>query len=241
MITYRGSVQAPEPHTKGADDARVCHLHWNGRSQGFDLDRRRSGEIDFEHSAAKATFQDYMQAVRQHNERVAELVQQLEASANTEPYRDQVGWLRCFRGIDTVTAMTLLAEVCDFRRFGSARQLMAYLGLTPSEMSSGSKTQRGGISKTGNSHARRALIEAAWHCRHRPAVSAKLRKRRRDQPKSVIALADKAQRRLYRRYWHLIQLGKASPKVVTAIARELVGFIWALLAGPGSEEHMKTA
>ena len=100
--------------------------------------------------------------------------------------------LRCFRGIDTVTAMTILAELHDFRRFEDPRHLMAYLGLVPSEHSSGERTHRGPITKTGNSHVRRILVEAAWHYRHRPAVGVKLRKRREGQPQEICAIADKA-------------------------------------------------
>jgi hypothetical protein len=125
--------------------------------------------------------------------------------------------------------MTLVAELHDFRRFGSARELMSYLGLVPSENSTGDKHRRGAITKAGNTHARRVLIEASWHCRHRPGVSAKLRKRREGQPGWVIALADRAQARLHRKYWKLLLHGKPHNKAVTAVARELVGFVWAAL------------
>jgi transposase len=125
--------------------------------------------------------------------------------------------------------MTLMAELHDFRRFESPPDLMGYLGMVPSERSTGDSHRRGGITKTGNGHARRVLIEAVWHCRHRPAVSAKLRKRRAGQPGWVIGIADRAQARLHRRYWHLVLRGKPSNKAATAVARELVGFIWAAL------------
>ena len=107
---------------------------------------------------------------------------------------------------------------------------MAYLGLVPCEHSSGDRTRRGGITKTGNGHARRVLVESAWHYRHPPRVSATLRKRREGQPARVIALADRAHQRLSRRYRRMAARGKPSNKVVVAVARELVGFLWATIA-----------
>jgi hypothetical protein len=146
-----------------------------------------------------------------------------------EPYRGPVGWLRCFRGIDTVTAVSLVAELHDPRRFHSARALMAYLGLVPSEHSSGESERRGAITKAGNCHVRRLLVEAAWHHRYKPRVTGPLRRRREGQPTWVLTLADRAQERLYRRHLRMIARGKPGPKVITAMARELVGYLWAVL------------
>ena len=109
------------------------------------------------------------------------------------------------------------------------RELMAYLGLVPSEYSSGQSRHRGSITKAGNRHARRVLVETAWHYRHRAKSGESLRRRREGQPARVIALADRAQERLCRRYRHLVERGKPTPKVVVAIARELVGFLWGAL------------
>ncbi len=106
---------------------------------------------------------------------------------------------------------------------------MAYLGLVPSESSSGDKHSRGPITKAGNGHARKLLIEAAWHARHKPAVPAALKKRRAGQPAEVIAMADQAQQRLHRRYWRLVQRGKPTTVAATAVARELAGFVWCAL------------
>jgi transposase len=126
--------------------------------------------------------------------------------------------------------MTILAELHDFRRFKHPRDLMAYLGLTPSEYSSGGRVKRGSITKAGNSHVRRVLVEAAWNYRHRPAASALLRKRREGQPPAVLAIADRAQQRLYARHHHLKEgYNKPHNVVAVALARELVGFIWAVL------------
>ena len=143
-------------------------------------------------------------------------------------YAEAVGALRCFRGIDTITAMSLVAELHDVMRFESPRQLMAYLGLVPSEHSSGEKERRGEITKAGNGHVRRLLIEAAWHYRLRPGVAA-LTKRREGQPTRVVAIADRAMHRLHRRFNRMVERGKPRPKVVVAVARELSGFVWAAL------------
>jgi transposase len=188
--------------------------------------------LRLEHAAERAVLEDYLLAVDQIRARLAELEAQVVSLADQEPYRERVGWLRCFRGIDTVSAMILLAELHGFERFASPRRLMAYLGLVPSESSSGASVHRGGITKTGNRHLRRLLVEAAHHYRHRPGVGVALRRRRAGQPAAVIALADRAQQRLHRRYSRLV-LGRGQPvaKAVVACARELTGFLWAVLSG----------
>ena len=114
-----------------------------------------------------------------------------------------MGWLRCFRGIDTLTAILILAELHDFRRFQTAPALMAYVGLVPSEDSSGDKHRRGRITKTGNTLVRRLLVETAWHYQHRPGIGVTLARRRQGQPGRVIAIADTAQQRLCRRFRRL--------------------------------------
>jgi transposase len=146
-----------------------------------------------------------------------------------EPYRQPVAWLRCFRGIDTVTAVSLVAELHDFRRFRSARALMAYLGLVPSERSSGEQRRQGSITRAGNNHVRRLLVEAAWHHRHRPVPSQPLRRRREGQPTHVIAIADRAQERLHARFVRMTRRGIPYNKTIVAMARELVGYLWATL------------
>ena len=186
--------------------------------------------LSFEHEADRAVFDDYLRAIEHLEERLRGLEEKLVALSEKEPYREPVGWLRCFRGIATVTAMTLVAELHDFRRFESPRALMAFLGLVPSENSTGEKHRRGAITRAGNTHARRVLIEASWHYRHRPGVSKQLRKRREGQPGWVIAVADRAQLRLHKRFWKLALHGKSTNKAVTAVARELAGFIWAALS-----------
>jgi len=188
------------------------------------------GTLDFA-GIDKVVFDQYLLAVEQLMERIAHIDRQMTEVSESEPYCEMVGWLRCFRGIDTVAALTLIAEVHDFRRFDSPGQLMSYLGLTPSEYSSGESRRQGGITKTGNTHARRILVEVSWHYRHRAGVGKGLRERRDGQPRWAIATADKAQLRLSRRYQRLVARGKPGQKAVIAVARELVGFIWAVMRG----------
>ena len=185
------------------------------------------GKLRFDNAAAQAVLDDYLLAVNQVAERVAELETRIAEVAASDPRRDVVERLMCLRGLGLVSAMTIVAEIHDFSRFNSPRQLMAYLGLVPSEYSSGGKQSRGPITKTGNNHVRRVLVEAAWHYRHPPRVGVGLRRRRRGQPGAVVSLADKAQRRIHQRYRRLS--GRMSRnKAITAAARELTGFIWAV-------------
>jgi len=185
--------------------------------------------IEFEFKVDRLTFDDYLRAIEQMEERQKGLDENIAEVAQSPAYKEKVGLLRCFRGIETVTAMTILSELHGFRRFESPRQLMSYLGLTPSEYSSGDRIRHGPITKAGNSHVRRVLVEAAWHSRHKPCVGVALRKRRKGQPAWAIDVADKAKSRLHRRFWKLINKGKPYNKAVTAVARELVGFIWDVL------------
>ena len=183
----------------------------------------------FDEPAEQIVFDDYRLAVAQVDARIETLDRQIAALAQTEPYRKAVGALRCFRGIDTRTAFGLVTELHSIDHFDRASHLMAFVGLVPSEASSGEKQRRGAITKAGNSHARRLLIEAAWHARHKPTIPAFLQKRREGQPPEIIALADIAQKRLHRRYWRLVQRGKPTTVAATAVARELAGFVWAAL------------
>lgn len=203
-------------------------LHYAGRNwtRGH---RQWVEALAWAHTAERVVVEDYLLAIDHTEARLIELDRRIAEIAATEPYRTPVGWLRCFRGIETLSAMLILAELHDFRRFASPRALMAFLGLVPSEASTGEKHRRGRITRTGNTLVRRVLIEAAWHYQHRPAVGVSLTRRRRGQPARVIAIADKAQQRLCRRFRKLTAEHKPVPKVVTAIARELAGFLWAAL------------
>lgn len=162
-------------------------------------------------------------------ERRAALDHDLERIAAAEPYAVPVRKLSCLRGVSTLSALALVAEIGDFRRFGSPRQLMAYLGLVPREYSSGGKEKRGGITKTGNGHVRRLFVEAAWSYRHRPALGERIRAALEGQPVKVASIARKAQERLHRRFSRLVSRGKASQLAVTAVASELCAFTWRLM------------
>jgi transposase len=161
--------------------------------------------------------------------RLRSIEDDLRGLITLEPLRPRVDRLRCFRGIDDLTALTIAAELGDPRRFATAPRAMAFVGLVPSEHSSGPKRARGAITKTGNAHLRRVLVEAAWHYRHRPFVGAALRHRQRNAPTAVVAQAWSAQQRLHRRYHRLRGRGKPNQHVITAVARELTGFVWAAL------------
>lgn len=179
--------------------------------------------------ALERTHQAYLRAVDEALARLRAVEADLQALLALEPLRARIERLRCFRGIDDLTALTMAAELGDPRRFASAPSLMAFVGLVPSEHSSGAKRARGAITKTGNAHLRRVLVEAAWHYRHHPFVGDALRRRQRGAAPTVTARAWAAQQRLHRRYRVLTGRGKARQHVVTALARELTGFVWAAL------------
>jgi transposase len=203
-------------------------LHYSGRNWTR-AHRQWVDRLEWAQPAERVVVDDYLLAIDQLEARLIELDARLTEIAQTEPYREPVGWLRCFRGIDTLTAILILAELHDFRRFQSPRALMAYLGLVPGEDSTGEKHRRGRITRTGNALVRRLLVETAWHYQHRPGVGVALARRRKGQPGRVIAIADKAQQRLCRRFRKLAAEHKPAPKIAVAIARELAGFLWAAL------------
>lgn len=180
-------------------------------------------------AALDQTHRAYLRAVEEIVARLRDVETDLHALLSLEPLQARVQRLRCFRGIDDLTALTIAAELGDARRFARAPSLMAYVGLVPSEHSSGSKRAQGGITKTGNAHLRRVLVESAWHYRHHPFVSAALRARQRGAPAPVVAKAWTAQQRLHRRYARFAARGKRKQHIVTAVARELTGFVWAAL------------
>lgn len=182
--------------------------------------------------ALDQTHRAYLRAVEEIEARLRDVETEIRALLDREPLRDRVQRLRCFRGIDDLTALTIAAELGDARRFGTAPSTMAFVGLVPSEHSSGTKRAQGGITKTGNAHLRRVLVESAWHYRHHPFVSDTLRTRQRGAPAAIIAQAWTAQQRLYRRYQRLAARGKPKQHIVTAVARELTGFVWAALTQP---------
>jgi transposase len=183
--------------------------------------------LRFEERASAVTFADYLAAIWALDERRGVLEETIAELALSGPFAGQVERLRCFRGVDTLTAAGLCAEIGDFRRFAKPTQLAGYLGITPSEHTSNDRRRLGAITKAGPSHARRLLVEAAHHSGRRPRLSPKLRRRQQGQDPRVCAVAWRAQRRLHARWSHLrVKRGKPGGKVVVACARELSGFLW---------------
>ncbi len=190
--------------------------------------RRWLGEQKFAHPAQHLVMEELLARI----ERAEELCTRLKAAiielVPQWTLAPVVAAVQALRGVSILVAATVVAEVGNFSRFESPRQLMAYLGLNPSEHSSGSTIKRGPITKTGNSLARTCLVEAAWTYRHPARVTQIIRDRLKDLPEPIRAIAWKAQVRLSSRYRKLIAAGKSAPKAIVAVARELVGFIWAI-------------
>jgi len=187
--------------------------------------------VSFDLPTLQVVFEDYRANLALLADRIARLERAIEAALPTLAPAQQalVGALATLRGVRAVTAATVVSELGTLRRFARARHLMGYAGLVPREHSSGRGVHRGAITKTGNAHLRRVLVEAAWAYRHRPNLtSAVLQLRQQAQPLPVVAIATRAQRRLCARYHRLTQLGKPPLAVATTIARELLGFIWAI-------------
>lgn len=193
--------------------------------------------VTFEQPAQNVVFLEYMVEVEHQGARIQRLDKAIDEAIVAAP-RDMkavIEALQSLRGVAKITAVTLAVEVGTFQRFERATQLMSYTGMVPSERSSGARERRGAITKAGNSRMRRVLIEAAHHYRHQPRLSARQRALQRELDPRVLEIAWKAQLRLSRRYATLNSKSKPAAKVVTAVARELVGFIWAI--GNAAESH----
>jgi transposase len=187
---------------------------------------------EFEHEAHNRVLVDSVHAVENATARVELLTKDIVELVESWSLRPLVKALQTLRGVQVVTAVILAAELGDFARFASAPALMAYLGLVPSEHSSGETQKRGRITRTGNGHVRRILVESAWSYRHRPAMSPAIRKRNDGVAPAVQAIAWKAQHRLHGRYKKLLGRGKNKQQTVTALARELAGFVWSIARQP---------
>ncbi len=195
-------------------------------------------QLEFEHLPDRVVFADYLAEVTAAGERINRLEAALHQCAQSSSQVALIRALQAFRGIGFLSAVTLVAEAGDLRRFRTAPQFMAYAGIVPSESSSGGKQQRGSITKTGNSLLRHVLGEAAHHARHAPRVTSKVKQRQTDLPADIVELAWRAQVRLHTRYRHLSgRIGAL--KALTAIARELAGFVWA--AGQVFQEEVPAA
>jgi transposase len=180
------------------------------------------------HAAAQATLDDQVGAIDALVHRRDRLERQIVALLPGSPWAVQAGRLRCLRGIDTLTAAGLCAEIGDFERFARAEHLMSYVGLVPCEKTTGQQRRLGAITKTGSGHARRLLVEAAWHYRKRPRVGKALIERHDGQPAEAVAVAWSAQQRLHRTWTRLEQRAKRRTIIAVAAARELAGFCWAI-------------
>lgn len=188
------------------------------------------GTVRFEHAPQEATFIDYLGEVEHEGARVTRLERAIDDAVASAPehIRTVVEALQVLRGIATISAVTLACEVGEFSRFERATQLMSYAGVVSRESSSGERTWRGSITKAGNAHVRRIAVEAAWAYRHRAGIGPALRERQKGASAAVKEIAWRAQHRLCARYRKLAGRGKSHQCVVTAVARELLGFIWAI-------------
>jgi len=186
--------------------------------------------LHFAHHAQELTLDDYLHEVAHAAARIARLEQAIDAAIGTPPVKMRVviEALQSLRGIAQISAVSIVAELGELSRFAHPRQLMGYSGLVCREYSSGPRVHRGPISKTGNAHLRRIVVEAAWAYRHRPSIGKTLAARQQRSSAAVVELAWKAQQRLHRRYARLMARGKNKQQTVTAVGRELLGFIWAI-------------
>jgi transposase len=197
---------------------------WKGRYRAW------LNTLKFEHRALEVTFLEYVAETDHSAARVARLERAIDEAIETAPERVRalVHALQTMRGVAKVCAATVVTELGDVARFESAPQLMSYVGLVPREHSSGGKTSRGTVTKTGNAHIRRVVVEAAWAYRHKPRVGTEIKARQRGESAAVVAIAWKAQHRLHTRYRSLLRTGKHKNKAMVALARELLGFMWGI-------------
>jgi transposase len=195
--------------------------------------------LQLPHAEQNTTLLDYTLEVDHQTQRIERIDGAIDRAITEAPHqlRAIVDALQALRGVAKVTAITLATEFGCFSRFQKARQVMSYTGMVPSEHSSGARNRCGAITKTGNSHLRRVLVEAAWHYRHRPRLCQRQKELQRALSPTVAATAWRAQERLHRRYWALANKSKPAGKIVTALARELVAFVWSI--GVETEQHLR--
>ncbi|MDP7269121.1 MAG: IS110 family transposase [Pirellulales bacterium] len=187
--------------------------------------------LELDQPLTHATLQEYLTSLGELEESCQRIAARIEEIALEERYAEPVARLKAFKGIATLIALSFIIEIGDFRRFATAQQFMAFLGLVPSEHSSGSHRRQGSITKAGNSHLRKLVVEAGWHYRSYHPVSKRLAKRREGLPPQLVAYAHRAGRRLNKKYLHLVFSGKPTQVAATAVARELSGFIWGTMTG----------
>jgi len=190
--------------------------------------RKWLGTLKWERHAQQITFQEYWHHIDEIEERIKRLEQEIHDHATDSHHAPVIQALQTLRGVAEVTAVSLVAEVGQFSRFRSPRQLMAYAGLVPREYSSGGSRSQGRITKTGNTHLRYTITESAWSYRYKPALKGDIRKRQEGKSPLAQMVAWKAQDRLHRKYVKMTSRGKNSGVAITAVARELLGFVWAI-------------
>lgn len=201
---------------------------YDGKSKWTQAHHRWLEEVKFEQPVQQIVLQEYIDTVNVLSKRLVALDEQLQSSASASVFWPVIEALMALRGVNLLTAVTIVAEIGELQRFANAPQLMAYLGLVPSEHSSGASKSRGGITKTGNGHVRRVLVEAAWSYRFPARKTRVLQRRAERTPEAVQEIAWKAQKRLCGRYQTMQGRGKLKVQACTAVARELAGFIWAI-------------
>lgn len=250
-------VRPPSPEQEGLrelsraretarDDVRVAKQrlskfllrqsrHYKGKTAWTKAHREWLTKQRFEDAHLQLTFDAHLRALEQGLSRLEELDRHLEEAATHELIAEPVAALMCLKGISTVSAVVLVTELYSFERFRHPNQLMSFLGMTPSEHSTGGKPNRGGITKAGNGRIRKLCVEAAWNCSRSNKAGMRVLKRREGQPGWAVDVAEKAQVRMYKRFQYLTHRGKNRNVAAMACARELVGFIWAIL----SEHHAR--
>jgi len=184
--------------------------------------------LQFEIAELKLVLEEYLLSLTQAQERVERLTRAIEEAAKKPEHEKLVSAFLVLRGVQIITAMTILFEMGDLRRFSKAKDFMSALGLVPSEYSSGGQVSRGSITKTGNTHVRRVLVEASWHYRHKPTVGKTIKARRSGKPLELLSIAQRADIRLNRKFSRMTVRGKRSTVAAVATARELAGFVWAI-------------
>ncbi len=187
------------------------------------------GTVHFDDPNLDTVLEESIRSVEQSQEQLKTFDSRIEENAQKPEYVKKVERYQTLRGVKTITAMTIVAEVGDMRRYATAPQFMASTGLVSSEYSTGDRERRGKITKAGNSHLRRLLVEAGWHCRHRASVGKAVKQRRKGQPAAVVTIAERADQRLHRKFRRMVDRYNKKPVIAAvAAARELAGFIWAI-------------
>lgn len=229
LVRCREDVKGVERrHRQRMNALLLRHGRRWDRSNWTQVHRAWLRQQRFDQVETQAVFDHYLHSIIEAEQRLVQIEREMQEALWCWSLSPLVDALMAMRGVKLVTAMTLVSELGDLTRFSSPRELMAFVGVVPSERSSGSTRRQGHITKSGNAHVRRVLIESAWSYRHKPSWSAALRKRADHASEAVRAIAWKAQKRLHRRYYRLVLRGKPAQVAMTAVAREELGFIWAV-------------